>query len=97
MDTRICDAIRTLAVLQLDYDGRLRIVEPHCHGTSRTGKEALRVYQIAGESKSGPGSGWRMLVVEKISGLHATGQRFAGPQPDYNPNDSDMISIHCRL
>lgn len=97
MDTRICDAIRTLAVIEFHYDGRLRIVEPHCHGTSRAGKEVLRGYQVAGESSSGKTLGWRLFEVDKITGLSATGESFSDPRPGYNPEDSHMISIHCRL
>jgi len=47
----ICDAIRHRALLEFDYDGLHRIVQPYCHGTTGTGRESLRAIQIGGESR----------------------------------------------
>jgi hypothetical protein len=60
----------------------VRIVEPHCHGISRTGKEVLRGYQTGGFSSSGRAVGWRLFEVWKTSGLQRTGEIFVGIVPD---------------
>lgn len=97
MDTLICEAISGRAVLQFSYEGMSRTVEPHTHGTSKAGNEVLRAYQIGGYSKSGRVPTWRMYEVSKMSGLRQTGQVFSGTRPMYNPDDKDMISVHCHV
>ena len=93
----ICAAIEDRAEIRFSYDGGTRTVEPHCHGTSRTGKEVLRGYQTGGFSKSGPGAGWRLFEVRKIVSLRQTGGIFPSNRTDYNPNDNSMRSVHCHV
>jgi hypothetical protein len=45
MNAAICAAIKKKAVIQFNYKGSLRIVEPQCHGTSTAGNEVLRGFQ----------------------------------------------------
>jgi hypothetical protein len=92
----ICDAIRRRERLAFDYDGRARVVEPYCHGVSRGG-EALRGVQVAGESRSGGFGFGKLWMVQRMRNVRCTGQSFVPSDPDYNPEDGAMLSIHCRL
>jgi hypothetical protein len=92
----ICEAIRSLERLAFDYDGKARVVEPYCHGVSRGG-EALRGIQVAGQSRSGTFGSGKLWMVERMHNIRRTGQSFVPNDPDYNPEDGAMLSIHCRI
>ncbi len=97
MDTQICSAIENRQVLAFNYDGYPRVVEPHAYGLSKTGKDMLRAYQVAGESKSDPTLGWRPFLVKKIKNLTILDQTFTGTRPLYNPEDKSMVRVYCCL
>ena len=97
MNAAICEAIKKKAVIQFNYRGSLRIVEPQCHGTSTAGNEVLRGFQTKNYSKLSESPSNKLFDVSKISGLKQTGETFLKPGPHYNPNDKAMGYIHCHL
>jgi len=97
MNPTICKAIRARCILRFHYGGGYRMVEPHCYGVSTAGHEVLRAYQIGGYSESDQPIGWKLFRVLAITGLQLTTETFASPRPGYNPNDSAMTTIYCRL
>jgi hypothetical protein len=97
VNTVICNAIKSWAVIEFYYERDFRRVEPHCHGVSKAGHEVLRGYQTGGFSQSGNPIGWRLFDVRKISNLYQTNETFSTARPGYNPNDQGMISVHCHV
>jgi hypothetical protein len=97
MNTVICKAIKKKAVLQFNYHGTLRIVEPQCHGVSTTGKEVLRGFQVKDRGQPSKPASERLFEVSKISDLKETDKLFLKPGPHYTPNDKAMASVHCCL
>ncbi len=97
MNSEICAAIKNKAVVQFNYHGETRVVEPHCHGMSSKGNEVLRGYQTGGGSVSGNPNPWRLFIIGDISSLEITDNTFDGPREDYNPNDKGMVQICCCL
>ncbi len=93
----ICEAIRGRALLEFDYDGMHRIVQPYCHGTIGTGRESLRAIQIGGESRGRLIASGKLWTVAKMTNLRVSEQPFVPNDPHYKPNDSAMASIHCRI
>lgn len=93
----LCQAIKKRRILEFNYDGLSRVVEPHLVGDRTTGRTSLSSFQVGGKSHSGGLPDWRPFTVAKISGLEVTGRTFDGPRPGYNPDDSRMTVIHCRL
>jgi hypothetical protein len=93
----ICEAIRTRALLEFHYDGRLRVVAPYCHGTSTRGVEVLRAIQVRGLSASGGLGFGKLWTVSKMVGPRLVAETFSPDDPNYNPNDSGMKQIHCRV
>lgn len=89
----ICDAITKRSAISFLYTGSQRTVEPHILGYDRGGDLTLSAWQISG----GSGQGWRDFHFSKISGVALTGTQFSGPRPGYNPNDSTLSRIVCRL
>ena len=95
----ICEAIRSLARLEFSYNGQTRVVEPYCHGVSTAGKESLRAIQVGGaRSNAEPelASG-KLWSVAKMSRLRVLTEHFVPNDRNYNPNDSAMAEIHCRI
>lgn len=97
MNLVICAAIRSHEIIHFDYDGSERVVEPFCHGTSTTGKELLRGYQVGGQSASGAPVGWKLFAVSKIVELSQTGETFSGVRSDFNPSDPAISAVHCHI
>ena len=93
----LCKAIRTRSVLEFEYDGLHRVVQPYCHGETRKGSEALRAVQIGGESRSGGIGYGKLWTIAKIEKVRVTGETFTPDDPDYDPNDSALAKIHCRV
>jgi predicted DNA-binding transcriptional regulator YafY len=96
-NTAVCKAIQNKAVIQFNYEGKLRIVEPQCHGISKAGKELMRGFQTGGASRSRRSIAEKLFEVDKISELKETGDTFSDPGPNYNPDDKAMAYVHCRL
>src|SRR5262245_12072975 len=91
----VCVAIRELRVLEFVYFGKRRLVQPYCHGVTAKGADSLRAVQVGGQ---GTGFGFgKMWTVEKMTDLRLTDRTFVPDDPDYNPDDSALTRIHCRV
>ena len=97
MNLMICSAISSRKVIRFYYNGGSRTVEPFCYGVGKTANELLRAYQTRGYSESGISIGWKLFQVSKISSLGIVDTHFARNRPKYNPNDSAMTNIYCRV
>jgi len=93
----ICEAIRNRALLRFRYRNRLRVVAPYCCGVSTRGADVLRAVQVRGESASGGLGCGKLWTVAEIVGLKMLDEAFAPDDPNYNPQDSAMIRIYCRI
>lgn len=96
-DDIICAAIRERSLLEFEYHGLHRVVAPYCHGTSTRGSEVLRAVQVRGSSRSGGFGFGKLWTVADIVGARLLREPFAPDDPHYNPNDSGMAHIHCRV
>lgn len=97
MNSTLCQAIREKRILSFTYDGYARVVEPHCHGITTAGNEALRCYQVSGGSASGTVPGWHMMTTDKIVGLTVSPSLFANARPGYRTGDRGMSTIFEQL
>lgn len=97
MNQLIGQAIRERKIITFTYDGYPRTVEPHCHGITTAGNEAVRCYQIAGGSSSGKVPGWHLMTIDKIVGLSVSKSSFAGPRAEYKKGDKGMSTIFFEL
>jgi predicted DNA-binding transcriptional regulator YafY len=96
-DPLIISAIRRKSVLQFNYKGKLRTVQPQTYGLSTTGREVLRAYELTipnGSKRSGMA---KLFDLSKISGLRKVGQSFRQALPAHNPDDSAMVEVFATL
>lgn len=96
LDT-IIEAIENRNMLEFDYDGHFRVVEPHTVGISKTGKEMLAAYQVDGESNRVKVPDWGQFSVSKIENLEVLNDVFDGTRPGYTRGDSRMDEIFAEL
>ncbi len=97
MNTTICTAIAGRFVIEFDYQGGRRVVEPHTHGNSTAGNEVLRGFQISGYSSSRQPPFWSLYDVSKMGHLVVTSGTFAQDRPLYDPDDDAMSRVHCHV
>ncbi len=93
----LCEAIRKRLLLEFQYHGKPRVVAPYCHGISTRGVEVLRAIQIRGQSSSGGFGVGKLWAVADMVGLRLLDEPFAADDPNYNPDDTAMTRIHCRI
>jgi hypothetical protein len=72
------------------------VVAPYCHGLGKGG-EVLRAVQVRGESRSGGFGFGKLWNVARMRDVHVTSEPFVPNDPHYNPADSAMSTIHCRV
>ena len=80
MDNIIISAIQEKKIIELNYHGLHRIVEPHVYGIFN-GRECLFVYQIDGDSTKNDLPNWRRLFVDEIHDIQITQKQFLGSRP----------------
>jgi hypothetical protein len=79
VDGMLREAIAGRRLIRFVLDGLVRVAEPHDYGTLKEVDRVL-VYQVGGRSHSGRLPDWRLVTVEKMSGLEVLDQTFAGPR-----------------
>jgi hypothetical protein len=97
LELKICDAIGAQRMLEFDYGGYHRVVQPYCHGFTRKGAETLRAVQVNSDSRSGGRGYGKLWTVAKMENLRVAAATFDADDPDYNPNDTALLEIHCRV
>ena len=94
LEPKICEAIGAQRMLEFDYGGYHRVVHPYCHGFTRNRAETLRAVQVSVDGRRSFGKLW---TVAKMQNLRVAVETFAPDDPDYNPNDTALHEIHCRV
>jgi hypothetical protein len=96
MNSEIVRAIESMNLIEFNYDGENRIVEPHCYGITTANNEGLRAFQVDGYSSSGK-MGWKMYDLGKASFIKVLDNTFNDARPGYKKNDSGMTKIYAQI
>ena len=96
MNQEIIEAIENKNLVEFNYDGELRVVEPHCYGLSTKGNEVLRAYQVDGYSSSG-NMGWKMYDIGKADNINVLEDTFDKSRSGYQKGDKGMDEIYAEL
>jgi len=80
MNEMIWYAILGRRLLEFDYDGYHRIVEPHVYGR-KFEKDGIMTYQIDGQSSSGGLPDWRRMKLKGITNMKVLDKTFLGRRP----------------
>jgi len=79
-DELLRSAIAGKRLVAFLLDGHRRIAEPHDYGIYK-GERRLFFYQVGGESRSIPATGWRWAIMSRVSDLEMLERTFAGSRP----------------
>lgn len=90
MISQIVNAIQNKQLIQINYFSGERVIEPHAIGRSKDGNILFRAYQRSGASASGEHAYWKLFRMDRAGGVQEMCEQFAGPRPQYNPNDPAM-------
>ena len=93
----ICRAIRERRLLIFDYNSQSRVVAPYCYGLSTRDAEVLRAVQVGGASSSGGFGFGKLWTVAQMKAMRLSDETFVANDPNYNPDDSAMKQIICRI
>lgn len=94
----ICSAIASRHLVELLYNGQLRLIEPYSHGFSSDGREMLVGFQRAGGSDSGQVEGWKAMAVRRIERLVVLDVTFIPGREEYRAGGSKNIDApHCEI
>ncbi len=91
IDQQIRTAIEQRRLMELVYQHKPRIIEPHDYGILN-GTVMLLAYQVAGSS-SGPLPSWRWMEVDSISNLRLLDQTFPGGRPRSDKHRWDRLFV----
>jgi len=97
MKNVICKAIENKNLLEFNYKGYYRVVEPFTFGINTKDNEVLSAFQVKGESESGNRPMWRLFDLEKIENMRVLSENFSGHRDGYKKNDSRMDRIYCEI
>lgn len=92
-----CEAIERRALLEFEYKGHLRVVQPYCFGVSARDNNVLRAVQVRGSSSSNHFGHGKLWSVEEMLAPRILDETFTPNDPQYNPNDTAMKRIYCRI
>lgn len=95
MNKDIYAAISNQNLLEFEYDGNSRTVEPHCYGLTTKGNEAIRAYQVGGYSSSGQ-MGWKLYNLSKADNFEILDDIFE-TRDDYKQGDKGMSEIYIEI
>ena len=95
MNRKIINAIKNQIVIKFAYEGKSRIVEPHCYGLTMKGNEAIRAYQIDGYSSSEE-MGWKLYDLSKANNIEMLDDTFE-VRDGYRKGDKGMSKIFAEI
>lgn len=97
MNTTLCEAIDQGELIEFEYEGMIRIVEPYIYGVSDEGKSLLKGFQTGGFNKKNDNSyTWDVYVVESMGSVQFVGKTFSHERAGYKKNDPLFATIYCQ-
>ena len=88
----IYQAIKDKQRLSFVYNEKERISEPQCCGKGNAGNDLVRMHMLRGGSRTE-----QLFEVAQIKSLKVLNEFFDKPGPNYNPEDSAIKIIYCKL
>jgi hypothetical protein len=90
-------AIEHKRLIEVRYEGRLRVAEPHDYGV-KNGRPRLLVYQLRVRGGHEPDArGWRLLDVSKISICAVCHETFAGSREQESQRHFTWGELYARV
>lgn len=97
MNPTLCEAIDQGELIEFEYEGLVRIVEPYIYGIGEGGEALLKGFQTGGFNKKNDNSyTWDVYRVEQIGSVQFVGKGFSHERAGYEKNDPMFTTIYCQ-
>ena len=97
VEAQIRLAIANKRVVEVGYQGRVRVAEPHDFGRHK-GIDRLLVYQLGSASSIGSEvMGWRLFDVARIESIEVLDTSFKGSRRESGQQHHDWDIIYARV
>ena len=98
IDEQLRFAIAYKRLIQVTYDGHVRVLEPHDYGIQKKATRLL-AYQVRGGSAhaSNGGRGWKLLNISKIEACSVLDDRFPGSRARSNQEHLVWDEVFARV
>lgn len=98
VDEQLRFAIANARLIQLSYNGRDRVVEPHDYGLQK-GTKRLLAYQVrrTGDASERGVTGWRLLDVSKIDRCSVMEESFGGSRGTSHEHHYVWDTVYARV
>lgn len=96
----LAEAISSHRCIEFTYQGHHRVVIPMAYGRTSASNAALRAYQTAGTSSSGPIPSSRppsLFLEDQMVDARYTGATFSAPPDGYSRGDKGFVIIYAEL
>lgn len=97
MNDAVCRAIDGRCLVDVDYKGEGRIIEPYILFESADGAILIHGWQVEGAYVHTPPPDWCNLKMRHIGRLTILSRKFHQPQPGYNPHSRQFHRIIRRV
>lgn len=97
MKNIIIKAIENKKLLEFNYQGFYRVVEPHTFGEFNNGNELLIAFQVDGESSSRKPPFWSSFKIIEIEDICIMERSFLKPREGYKRGDKRFKVIISEL
>jgi hypothetical protein len=100
VDAPLRAAIAGRRLIQLRYEGKLRVAEPHDYGVQQA-RERLLIYQLRVDGGTAADArrarGWRLLDVAKIADCQVLEQTFVGSRGQTDQQHHAWDVLYARV
>jgi hypothetical protein len=93
----VFEAVENRHLLQFQYCGYFRVIEPHVYGHDPRYGDVLRGFQIGGADQFGNHRGWKWFRTGKIEGLQVLPVHFMGPREGAQLTVERLERTYCHL
>ena len=97
LDAQLRFAIKARRLIQLEYDGALRVAEPHDYGLIDAVPRLLMYQRRKAGAASKPVRGWRLLYISQVKECIVLDETFPGTRGDANQHHYDWDILYARV
>ncbi|MHC2990383.1 hypothetical protein OB13_01840 [Pontibacter sp. HJ8] len=90
-------AIGARRLIQLSYENKILVVEPHLVGKNKADEDCLYGWISVGVEPHKAETGWRVFLLKNISHFKLLEKSFSKARPGYDPYDNRMNRIYYRF
>jgi len=97
LDAQLRLAIEKKRLIQLEYDGDLRVAEPHDYGLIDAVPRLLMYQRRKAGDATKPSRGWRLLYIAQVKDCVVLDETFSGTRGDPHEHHYQWDVLYARV